>query len=228
MARDVLLSTVVGSRAWGMQRPDSDTDRFVVHAAPILQVLAGEDYSTVDQFQTETEDITFYELKTVCDQIIKGNPNFIIGVLAPEATYQDDTGQKLRNITRANLAKNIYPGIRGMVTGGVKRYKLSNLDPTSPMAVKKCGQMLRFLDFGCRVLQGQTKLFEAIPEEYCTIQNVELGLKMLDDEYAKSNIKSVPTAADFKFLLMNKRRQQCVKSPYINKALQPTNPETFI
>lgn len=139
----VLWTSVVGSHAWGMERPDSDWDFFEVYQAPTREFLLGRTHSGGHEshglyHDGVVWDKTSSEIGHFVNQIMKGNINFIIALMAPTTEpgtvlrgfrYQrNGTGTiarvhaELQDIFRANLAKNIFPSTAGMVASNLNKY----------------------------------------------------------------------------------------------------------
>lgn len=77
---EIILSAVVGSRAYGWERPDSDTDILGVFLSPTVKV-AGLDWHSSQETWTDSsptgDDHTFHELGKFLRLCLKANPTLI-------------------------------------------------------------------------------------------------------------------------------------------------------
>lgn len=77
----LLFECVTGSRAYGTDTPESDTDLRGVFILP-KRLLYG--LGSVEQVSDETNDETFYEIGRFIDLLTKNNPNILEMLYAPE------------------------------------------------------------------------------------------------------------------------------------------------
>ena len=77
----LIYEAVVGSRAYGLNTPSSDTDIRGVFILP-KQLFYGLEY--VGQVNNETNDIVYYELKRFIELLSKNNPNIMEMLSIPE------------------------------------------------------------------------------------------------------------------------------------------------
>lgn len=70
----LLLECISGSRAYGLQTPQSDTDLKGVFVLPKYKFY-GLEYT--EQANNETNDEVYYELKRFVDLLVKNNPNIL-------------------------------------------------------------------------------------------------------------------------------------------------------
>ncbi|MDH4225856.1 MAG: nucleotidyltransferase domain-containing protein [Deltaproteobacteria bacterium] len=78
----LLLRAVVGSRAYGTARPDSDLDIRGVFALPGQAHLALE--PPPEQLADAKNDVVFYSLKRCLDLLAQANPNMLELLFLPE------------------------------------------------------------------------------------------------------------------------------------------------
>ncbi|RYY60310.1 MAG: nucleotidyltransferase [Chitinophagaceae bacterium] len=77
----ILLECISGSKAYGLDTPESDTDIKGVFFLPRDRFL-GLDY--VPQVSNESNDVVFYELGRFVELLLKNNPNLIELLATPE------------------------------------------------------------------------------------------------------------------------------------------------
>ncbi|TDD93324.1 DNA polymerase beta superfamily protein [Actinomadura rubrisoli] len=121
----VLLSGIVGSTAYGLAGPDSDTDRLGVYAAPTiafhgLTPPAGRDATTV----TTEPDVTIHEAGKYAALCLQANPTVTELMWLPGALYEKRTvlGDQLIGIRAAFLsAHRVHDAYLGYATQQFKR-----------------------------------------------------------------------------------------------------------
>ncbi|HHG86501.1 MAG TPA: nucleotidyltransferase, partial [Bacteroidetes bacterium] len=78
----ILLEVIAGSRAYGLEVPESDTDIRGIFILP-QEMLYGMEY--IPQVANETNDIVYYELGRYVELLIKNNPTILELVAMPAA-----------------------------------------------------------------------------------------------------------------------------------------------
>jgi len=181
-----LFITNVGSHMWGMNRPDSDIDLFVVYQAPSTDFLIGKAHASSHRSMNENIDRVSFELGHVVSQLLKGNINYLWGVMSPKIIKDWDRLQSLRDLTTKNLSKQLYQSVRGLGLHNYKKYIESEKDPTA----KRCTLICRSLNFGIKLL---TKgMFSFASMEPCTPKDVPEYLHALDLAYVSSPLPEYP------------------------------------
>lgn len=112
--RHVILSGIVGSRAYGLDTQDSDVDRLGIFAAPTVAVLG---LSKIQQSIVTTDpDITMHEVMKWCVLALNCNPTVTELVWLPPENYEIITtlGDRLTMIRKSFLSaqrvRNAYLG----------------------------------------------------------------------------------------------------------------------
>lgn len=194
-----LFTTRIGSHAWGMNHPGSDIDLFRVGVASTKDLLTGtaDIRSRHKQFVSQSEieiDCHIHEVGTLIFQLLKGNVNFVIGVMSPCVEECEDIVSllSLKQITEENVGKSIYPSIKGMANRNYTKYISSGKDAST----KKCNTILRMIKFGITYLETGKFKFEKV--EGCTHSTIIEGIKNLDEAYLYSELLSVPIEKPFR------------------------------
>lgn len=208
---DFLLLSEAGSRMWGMGRPDSDHDVFVVYAEDTDKVLDGRaSYKSYDvqgvEFGDTTVDFSFHECKKVVEQLLKGNVNYVQGVLSPQYVASHHSGHSLKALTNVELSKNLFNSVRGMAVSNFKdlkdgRYKAEKLQGADYL--KKVNQVARLLQFGTNVLNGHPAEFK--PTYLEDLNGLQGLFDELDTAYQSSNLAEKPEEVYFRNWLYNVR-----------------------
>lgn len=117
----VLFISEVGSRMWGMNRPDSDYDKMVIYQVNTKDILSG--YKTDPTKPSKSEkgtDYSYMEIGHLISLLCKGNVNAIWTVCSP--IHENDTygvKSELMDIVMLNTSKMAFSSIRGMVMSQV-------------------------------------------------------------------------------------------------------------
>jgi predicted nucleotidyltransferase len=78
----IVFETVSGSKAYGTDTPESDTDIRGVFVQPLEDVLK---YGRVEQVSDETNDVTYYEIGRFIKLLSDNNPNVLELIAMPES-----------------------------------------------------------------------------------------------------------------------------------------------
>lgn len=184
-----LWTTVVGSHVWNMNHEKSDLDLFNVYVAPSKDILIGNTKSgKSSHIIDQNVDIASHEVGKVVQQLIKGNVNYIIGVMSPLETYS--TGvyhvDLQQIVTESGLTKACVPSIRGLAISNYKKYILSSTPLTEQEITKKCNTINRTLQFGINILEGNGCKFYKITDQ--TPNDVIKMLHRFDEVVANSKL----------------------------------------
>lgn len=97
-----LLSTVIGSRAYGLAGPDSDTDRRGVYAAP-TELFWGL-MKPPDSVEGPEPERLSWEVEHFCLLALKANPSVLDVLASPLVEECTQAGQELRELLPAFLS----------------------------------------------------------------------------------------------------------------------------
>ncbi len=114
---NVILETVVGSRAWGLADDGSDTDRRGLFVLPFSWTTGLVDTPT-ELVSADGSD-TYWEVGKAFRQAIRADPNTLEMLLLPGATASDPMGEWVLAARDAFVSSEIY--------GTFGRYALSQL-----------------------------------------------------------------------------------------------------
>lgn len=168
---EVLLSGIIGSRAYGMDTPDSDTDRLGIWAAP-TSLFHGFDLP-IDRYATlvqHTPDVTLHEARKFLLLALKGNPTITellwlerYETLSPAGVRLVDMREKLLSAPRVRSA------YLGYATQQYDRLQHRGRFPDVPVSriQKHARHLLRLLDQGTLLYQtGQLVVRVSDPQRY--------------------------------------------------------------
>lgn len=197
----IISETVVGSHTWKMDHKGSDIDIFQIYADPTKSILMGTAKRKSYFIQKDGVDIARHEVEKTVDMLLKGNINFIVGVLSPIVNKTSIEFADLRKITKANIAKNCYNSIRGCAVHNQMKY-----EKEGKMTEKKWNQVIRMLDFGIRVLEKNEVKFEPTKDGFKEMYLEKL--LHLQTSYNLSHLPEKPNPNPFRKWLLDLRLQE--------------------
>lgn len=130
---ETILKVIVGSRMWGTDTPESDTDYKEVVKAPLHDVLNPfKNLGRGIQREKENEDNAIYELMHFFRLCEKGNPTIMEVLYTPKLVHVTAAGAELRHLRWELInSKNIINAAKGMAKAQIaraKRYLTENPD----------------------------------------------------------------------------------------------------
>ena len=203
----LILKTQIGSHAWDMATPESDVDYFVCYAEPTRAVLDGTARWKSRHIIQDGIDQHIHEVGHVVKYlVVSPNWNFYEHVLSPvvdclDGPQHNDTVRAggsttmaggLVRLTRSNLNKGVYEGLRGMSWHNYVRYAEKGKDVTPHHAQK----ILRNICAGIRLFE--TGRFEMRPISEGTWDDVPSLIESLDEAHAASNLPERPDETPFR------------------------------
>lgn len=232
--KTILFRTIVGSNMWGQEHEGSDTDKFECYIFDSRSFLIGNRHDGGHHHEVENEGIKIetdtYEIGHVIRQLMKGNVNFLWGVMSRKwdlvATNIDPTFFDLQKIVAENLSKATTHSIRGFAIHNLKHWfgiileKLTSINghvhyiitkkkeprliPENRKYYKIINTCARTLGFGIRLLKEGVLDFEN-PVGASTIGRLIYLLNELEDEYRESKLPEKPDPQHFEQFLLYTR-----------------------
>lgn len=169
-----LLAGIVGSKAYGLDTPTSDTDRLGVFATPTVNFFGmykpGEDPGNVSKV-THEPDVTYHEARKACRLLSACNPAVVELLWLPDELYEVRTehGQQLIAIRDFFLSsKKVREAYLGYATEQFDRiFRRSGADDGHAKRAKQARHILRLLHQGYDLYRtGQLQVRLEDPEVY--------------------------------------------------------------
>lgn len=192
----IVLEALSGSRAYGLDTPQSDTDIKGVYIAPPSWFFC---FNPVDQISNEKNDIVYLELNKYLQLLSKNNPSAVELLFTPEdSIFQRDSVLNILDTNKV-LSKLCRDTFAGYGIGQIKKAKGLNKRIFNPQV----GILPSVPDF-CFVLEGQQSI--PILDWLAThgLSTEGCGLSVLPhvrDGYALFHEKDAPTGTHFNGLL---------------------------
>ncbi|TMR21141.1 nucleotidyltransferase [Nonomuraea turkmeniaca] len=152
---DLILSVVVGSRAYGLQTDTSDTDRRGVFAAPTAafwrldKPATHRDGPLPEQFS--------WEVERFCVLALDANPTVLECLWSPIVELITPAGRRLRDLRRAFVSARAHRSFAGYADAQFRR-----LDPAAP-TWKQAMHMVRLLLSGLHLVRHGEPLVDVTP-----------------------------------------------------------------
>ncbi|QDU57398.1 nucleotidyltransferase domain-containing protein [Aeoliella mucimassa] len=200
----VIYRCVVGSRAFGLDTEESDTDRRGIYLPPAE--LHWSLYGVPEQLENEGSEECYWELQKFLVMALKGNPNILECLYTPLVEHATPLAEQLLAMREAFLSRLVYQTYNGYVMSQFKRMQaaLRNQGRIKPKHVM---HLIRLLLSGIHVLregfvpvdvgEHRERLF-AIKNDEMPWDEVEAWRKQLHKEFDRANAETtLPERPDY-------------------------------
>jgi len=185
--RYTILTTMVGSHAWSMATPKSDRDMWNLQVAP-LRLIKRDEANLESKMKRIPDDAHFHEASKVVKELIKGNLNFVEGVMSPKLEFATEEGHAIRRLVAENPTKGTYHSMKGMLEHNIHQHLKKGL-----FTPKEWGKILRAAKMGITLLETGRYEFKPVDLSGCSEKAVREALADLDVAYQNSTL---PERAD--------------------------------
>lgn len=190
---NIILQAITGSRAYGLDHADSDTDRMGIFVAPTLEV-AGLGWNQHKETWTNAgptgDDTTYHEIGKYLRLVLKGNPTLIELLFLGKYEVLEETGEDILCLVDSLVAEsNVRPSYYGYAAAQLREFQ-NRPNPKDKMP-RHC---LRIARQAVDILTtGNTNVRVPDPDEYFNLNKKpkEKIVEILGEEVEK--IKTVPT-----------------------------------
>ncbi|MEZ6070022.1 MAG: nucleotidyltransferase domain-containing protein [Pirellulales bacterium] len=146
----VIYRCVVGSRAFGLETDDSDTDRRGIYLPPAE--LHWSLYGVPEQLENEETQEAYWELQKFLIMALKANPNVLECLYTPLVEYATPLAQELLAMRESFLSRLVYQTYNGYVMSQFKRMQ-ADLRNQGQVKPKHVMHLIRLLLSGIHVLR---------------------------------------------------------------------------
>lgn len=146
----VVYECVVGSRAYGLDRKDSDTDRRGVYLPPAD--LQWSLYGVPEQLEYRDSEECYWELQKFIGLALKANPNILECLFTPLVEKTTEIGNALLEKRSIFLSKLVYQTYNGYVMSQFKKLE-QDLRATDQLKWKHGMHLIRLLLQGISILE---------------------------------------------------------------------------
>ena len=146
----VIFRCIVGSRAFGLDGPGSDTDRRGIYSPPAD--LHWSLYGVPEQLESPETQECYWELQKFLDLALKANPNVLECLWTPLIEHKTPLADELLAMRDAFLSKLVYQTYNGYVLGQFKKIE-QDLRARGEVRWKHVMHLVRLLLSGVALLR---------------------------------------------------------------------------
>jgi predicted nucleotidyltransferase len=146
----VIYRCVVGSRAYGLETDESDTDRRGVYLAPAE--LQWSLFGAPEQFEDNEAQSCYWELQKFLTMALKANPNILECLYSPLVEKATPLGEELLAMREAFLSQMIFQTFNGYAMSQFKKIE-QDLRNSGEIKWKHAMHLLRLLLTGAAALR---------------------------------------------------------------------------
>ena len=175
----VIYRCVVGSRAYGLDTDDSDTDRRGIYLAPAD--LQWSLFGAPEQFEDNTGQWCVWELQKFLIMALKANPNILECLYSPLVEKVTDLGAELLALRQQFLSQMIFQTFNGYALSQFKKIEQDRRNH-GEVRWKHAMHLLRLLLTGAATLrEGRVPVrVEAHRDRLLTVKRGELDWPEVD------------------------------------------------
>ncbi len=175
----VIYRCVVGSRAYGLDNDESDTDRRGVYLAPAD--LQWSLFGAPEQFEDNATQSCFWELQKFLIMALKANPNILECLYSPMVEKITPLGEELLALRQGFLSQMIFQTFNGYAMSQFKKME-QDLRTRGEVRCKHSMHLLRLLITGAATLrEGRVPVeVEAHRERLLAVKRGELSWADVD------------------------------------------------
>ncbi len=146
----VIYRCVVGSRAFGLDDENSDTDWRGIYLPPAD--IHWSMFGVPEQLENKETEECYWELQKFLILALKANPNILECLYTPLVEYADDLAQELLSIRSIFLSKLVYQTYNGYVMSQFKKLE-QDLRSSGEIRWKHAMHLIRLLLQGIEILR---------------------------------------------------------------------------
>jgi hypothetical protein len=146
----IIYRCVVGSRAYGLDNDESDTDRRGVYLAPAE--LQWSLFGAPEQFEDNGAQSCYWELQKFIIMALRANPNILECLYSPIVEKATPLGEELVTLRRQFLSQMIFQTFNGYAMSQFKKME-QDLRNHGEVRLKHAMHLLRLLLTGAATLR---------------------------------------------------------------------------
>ena len=146
----VIYRCVIGSRAYGLDDAESDTDRRGVYLPPAERHWSL--YGVPEQLENPETEETYWELQKFLTLALKANPNVLECLYTPRVEHATPLAEELRAMGESFLSRMVYQTYNGYVLSQFKKLQ-GDLRNKGQVKWKHVMHLVRLLLAGVTVLR---------------------------------------------------------------------------
>lgn len=198
----VIYRCIVGSKAFGLDDENSDTDRRGIYLPPAE--VQWSMFGVPEQIESKETEECYWELRKFLTLALKANPNILECLFTPLVEYQSELAGELLFIRRIFLSKLVYQTYNGYAMSQFKKLE-QDLRSTGAVKWKHAMHLIRLLLQGIEILR-EADLIVRVSEnraKLMAVKNAELDWREVnewrvnlhrefDEAFARTNLPENP------------------------------------
>ncbi|MGD0351056.1 MAG: nucleotidyltransferase domain-containing protein [Verrucomicrobiota bacterium] len=146
----IIYRCVTGSRAYGLDNDESDTDRRGIYLAPAE--LQWSLFGAPEQFEDNAAQSCYWELQKFLTMALKANPNILECLYSPMVEKVTPLGKELLDLRQAFLSQMIFQTFNGYAMSQFKKIE-QDIRNSGQIKWKHAMHLLRLLLTGAATLR---------------------------------------------------------------------------
>jgi uncharacterized protein len=146
----VIFRCVVGSRAYGLDDEQSDTDRRGIYLPPAERHWSL--YGVPEQLENPNTEETYWEIQKFLTLALKANPNVLECLYTPLVEHATPLAREMLDMRRSFLSRMVYQTYNGYVLSQFKKLQ-ADLRNKGAVKWKHVTHLIRLLLAGITVLE---------------------------------------------------------------------------
>jgi hypothetical protein len=163
---------VVGSRAYGLDDADSDTDRRGIYLPPAT--VHWSLFGLPDQLENPDNEECYWELQKFLVMALKANPNVLECLYSPIVETATPLAREMLNLRDRFLSTRVYQTYNGYVASQFKKLE-SDLHNRGEVKWKHVMHLIRLLLSGITVLREATVPVRVPDDHRQTLRSIKRG-----------------------------------------------------
>ncbi|MFO0945445.1 MAG: nucleotidyltransferase domain-containing protein [Planctomycetota bacterium] len=155
LTRHVIYRCIVGSRAYGLEREGSDTDRRGIYLPPAD--MHWSIFGVPEQLENDETQECYWELEKFLLLALKANPNVLECLYSPMVEHATEIAQELLAMRDAFLSKLVYQTYNGYVLSQFKKLE-HDVSSHGALRWKHAMHLIRLLMAGIKVIRDHAVL----------------------------------------------------------------------
>lgn len=212
----VIYRCVVGSKAFGLDDANSDTDRRGIYLPPAT--VHWSMFGVPEQIESKDTEECYWALRKFLMLALKANPNILECLFTPLVEYRSELASELLSIRRIFLSKLVYQTYNGYVMSQFKKLE-QDLRSAGAVKWKHAMHLIRLLLQGIEILREAHLIVpvSAHRAKLLAIKNAELDWREVgewrvrlhrefDEAFARTNLPENPDYGRANEFLIRARR----------------------
>lgn len=167
----VIYRCVVGSRAFGLETENSDTDIRGIYLPPAE--IHWSMFGVPEQLENKEKEECYWELQKFLILALKANPNILECLYTPLVEYADETARELLAMRSIFLSKLVYQTYNGYVMSQFKKLE-QDLRASGAIKWKHAMHLIRLLLQGIGILR-ESDLIVRVEANRQTLLSIKRG-----------------------------------------------------